>query len=135
MTDNFTQLKPFGLQIENYNKDDKIDLEQLVWQNGFVVLKKLDTHWSVINDIAHKLGNVADASPVDHPECKYVGQITGQKYEDGSPKGRMGKSTEIGLSLKKLTETSKFSVNNLPLSPIISFLISICSNDFGSIKK
>ena len=96
MTDNFTQLKPFGLQIENYDKDDKIDLEQLVWQNGFVVLKKLDTHWSVINDIAHKLGNVADASPVDHPECKYVGQITGQKYEDGSPKGRMGKSTEIG---------------------------------------
>ena len=99
MNGTLTQLKPFGLQIENYNVDNPwIDLEQLVWQNGFVVLKRLDTHWSVINEIAHKLSNVIDASPVDHPECKYVGQITGQKYADGSPKGRMGKSTEIGSS-------------------------------------
>lgn len=91
------KLDPFGLQIEEYDIDNPwLDLESLIWENGFVVLKKLDTHWSTINDIAHKLGNVADASPVDHPECNYVGQITGQKYEDGSPKGRMGKSSEVG---------------------------------------
>ena len=92
-----TSLDPFGLQITDFNfKIDAQYLEELVWKNGFVVIKELDTHWSTINDIAHVLGNVADANPVDHPECRYVGQITGQKYEDGTPKGRMGKTTEIG---------------------------------------
>jgi len=94
-------LNPFGLEIKDLDiyKDYNFlvkNLERLVWKNGFVCIKKLDTHWSVINTIAHILGNVADASPVDHPECIYVGQITGQKYEDGTPKGRMGKTSEIG---------------------------------------
>ena len=92
-----TTLQPFGLQINNFIIElDKNYLEELVWQHGFVVLKKLNTHWTTINDIAHIFGNVADASPVDHPECKFVGQITGQKNKDGTQKGRMGKSTEIG---------------------------------------
>lgn len=94
-------LSPFGLMIEELDlfKDYNFlvkNLEELVWQHGFVCLKKLDTHWSTINTIAHVLGNVADASPVDHPECVFVGQITGQKYADGTPKGRMGKTGEIG---------------------------------------
>ena len=38
-------------------------LERLVWENGFVVLKKLDNVGPQINAIAHMLGNVADASP------------------------------------------------------------------------
>lgn len=97
----FKDLEPFGLQIENvdlytdYNFLVK-NLERLVWENGFVVLREMNTHWSTINTVAHILGNVADASPVDHPECVFVGQITGQKYEDGRPKGRMGKTSEIG---------------------------------------
>ncbi len=94
---NLTRLSPFGLEINDFNfNKDVAHLEKLIWQNGFVVIKKLNTHWSTINDIAHVLGNVADASPVDHPECKYVGQITGQKYSDGTAKGRMGKPGEIG---------------------------------------
>ena len=41
----------------------------------------------------------------------------------------------IGDKGKLLTETCRFSVKSLPLSPTVSFLISICSNVFGSIKK
>ena len=38
-----TKLDPFGIQIENFNLDsDGSKLEELVWKNGFVVLKKLD---------------------------------------------------------------------------------------------
>jgi len=98
---NIEKLNPFGLLVNDLNlyKDYNFlveNLEILIWKNGFVCIKKLDTHWSVINNIAHILGNVAVASPVDHHECIFVGQITGQKNEDGTPKGRMGKSTEIG---------------------------------------
>lgn len=96
-------LDPFGVQIKDFDIDNQEDLnylkenlESLVWEHGFVMFKQLPTHWTTINTIAHILGNVAEATPVDHPECIYVGQITGQKYEDGRPKGRMGKTSEIG---------------------------------------
>ena len=45
------------------------NLENLVWEYGFVLFKELKPHWSTINTIAHILGNVAEATPVDHPEC------------------------------------------------------------------
>ena len=41
------KLELFGLQIEEYDiYNPWLDLESLIWKNGFVVLKKLDTHWS-----------------------------------------------------------------------------------------
>jgi len=86
------------IDIESETGRDFLEknLENLVWEHGFVLFKELKPHWSTINTIAHILGNVAEATPVDHPECIYVGQITGQKNPDGTPKGRMGKTSEVG---------------------------------------
>lgn len=97
------KISSFGAEVYDFDITDEShlnylrdNLENLVWEHGVVMFKELPTHWSTMNTIAHILGNVAEATPVDHPECIYVGQITGQKYADGRPKGRMGKTSEVG---------------------------------------
>jgi alpha-ketoglutarate-dependent taurine dioxygenase len=98
-----TKILSFGAQIHDIDIKNENDLlflqdhlENLIWEHGFVMFKQLTPHWKTINTMAQLLGNVADATPVNHPECIYVGQITGQKYDDGRPKGRMGKTSEVG---------------------------------------
>ncbi len=97
------KLDPIGAEIAEIDIFDDQgreflteNLERLIWEHGFILIRELNPHWTSINTVAQILGNVAEATPVDHPECIYVGQITGQKYPDGRPKGKMGKTSEVG---------------------------------------